>query len=70
MKVKCPKCGKECDWENNEWRPFCSERCKMVDLGAWISESYSISGEDSIDAEDGAPAGEEGEGPSRSTNYR
>jgi len=36
----------------------------MVDLGAWISESYSISGEDSIDAEDGAPAGEEGEGPS------
>lgn len=42
MKIKCPKCKKEVDWEGNEWRPFCSERCKMVDLGAWVSESYSI----------------------------
>jgi endogenous inhibitor of DNA gyrase (YacG/DUF329 family) len=45
MKIKCPKCKKEVDWEGNEWRPFCSERCKMVDLGAWVSESYSIEGD-------------------------
>ncbi|MEQ9620146.1 MAG: DNA gyrase inhibitor YacG [Deltaproteobacteria bacterium] len=47
MKIKCPKCGKEVLWENNKWRPFCSERCRMVDLGAWISEGYKISGESS-----------------------
>jgi len=45
MKIKCPKCKKEVDWEGNEWRPFCSERCKMVDLGAWVSENYSIEGD-------------------------
>lgn len=45
MKIKCPKCGKVVHWENNKWRPFCSERCRMVDLGAWVSEGYKISGE-------------------------
>ncbi len=47
MKIKCPKCGKDAHWENNKWRPFCSERCRMVDLGAWISEGYKIPGESS-----------------------
>jgi len=42
MKTRCPKCKKEINWEENEWRPFCSERCKMVDLGAWVSEDYKI----------------------------
>lgn len=65
MKVKCPKCGKECRWENNEWRPFCSERCKMVDLGAWVSESYRISGEDALDEEDAEDAGEDEDGAAR-----
>lgn len=45
MKIKCPKCKKEVNWEGNRWRPFCSERCKMVDLGAWVSENYSIEGD-------------------------
>ena len=31
--------------EEFPWRPFCSERCKMVDLGAWLSESHAIPGE-------------------------
>jgi endogenous inhibitor of DNA gyrase (YacG/DUF329 family) len=31
-------------WEDNPWRPFCSERCKMVDLGHWTLEQYRISG--------------------------
>ena len=47
MKVKCPKCGKERVWEGNKWRPFCSERCKMLDLGSWASERFSIPGEHS-----------------------
>lgn len=45
MKIKCPKCKKEVSWEGNEWRPFCSERCKMADLGVWVSEGYKIEGD-------------------------
>ncbi len=41
--VSCPHCGTGVVWDTaNRWRPFCSERCKMVDLGAWASESYRI----------------------------
>jgi endogenous inhibitor of DNA gyrase (YacG/DUF329 family) len=43
--VKCPTCQKETLWQGNPYRPFCSERCRMIDLGAWASESYRISGE-------------------------
>ena len=53
--VLCPQCSKEVVWNSdNPYRPFCSERCKMVDLGAWASESYRIpkSAEDDP-AEDG-----------------
>ncbi len=38
----CPKCGKPSFWTNNPNRPFCSERCKLIDLGAWASEDYRI----------------------------
>ncbi len=31
----CPRCGEPSVWEGNEFRPFCSERCKLIDLGAW-----------------------------------
>jgi len=41
--VSCPQCGKSVKWDSaNPWRPFCSERCKMIDLGAWATESYRI----------------------------
>jgi uncharacterized protein len=43
MKIKCPRCGKETTFENNLYRPFCSERCKLLDLGSWISEKYTVS---------------------------
>jgi len=43
--VKCPTCGKLVEWsEKNPWRPFCSERCKLIDLGEWASESHRIPG--------------------------
>lgn len=42
--VKCPQCGKFTEYEGNEDRPFCSRRCKLIDLGAWIDEEYSITG--------------------------
>ena len=40
--VKCPYCGKETPYEGNEFRPFCSERCKMIDFGAWADERYAV----------------------------
>lgn len=42
IKTKCPQCKKKTAWEGNKWRPFCSERCKTLDLGAWASENYKI----------------------------
>lgn len=45
MKVRCPICKKRVEWKNNPFRPFCSERCKLIDLGAWASEEYKIEGE-------------------------
>jgi len=42
MKVKCPHCGREAEYEGNEFRPFCSERCKLLDLGAWADEDYKL----------------------------
>jgi len=43
--AKCPQCGKPLDISQPaNYRPFCSERCKMIDLGEWASESYSIAG--------------------------
>lgn len=41
--VSCPQCGRPTPWNaSNAYRPFCSERCKMVDLGQWASEAYRI----------------------------
>lgn len=41
--VNCPTCGKKVEWsEKNKFRPFCSERCKQIDLGAWAEEKYVI----------------------------
>lgn len=44
--VKCPTCGKKVPWsEASSWRPFCSERCRLIDLGAWADGSHAIPGE-------------------------
>ena len=43
----CPTCGKLLTWDTtNPWRPFCCERCKLIDLGEWASESHRIPGEE------------------------
>ena len=44
-KVICPSCKKEAPWEGNPFRPFCSERCRLMDLGKWAAEGYRIAGE-------------------------
>ncbi|MCP9468746.1 MAG: DNA gyrase inhibitor YacG [Nitrospira sp.] len=40
----CPLCRKPTTWDHNPWRPFCSERCKLTDLGRWAAEGYRIAG--------------------------
>ena len=43
--VNCPTCDKKIEWSPaNKYRPFCSERCKQIDLGAWATEKYTIPG--------------------------
>ena len=45
--VRCPTCARVVEWtENSPWRPFCSERCKLIDLGAWATESYRVPAEE------------------------
>lgn len=44
MKIRCPVCKELTTWEENRFRPFCSERCKLIDLGAWASEEYKVPG--------------------------
>lgn len=46
LEVACPTCGKPVAWVSEQkWRPFCSERCKLIDLGEWLSEDKRIPGD-------------------------
>lgn len=51
MRITCPLCKKATTWEENPWRPFCSERCKLIDLGKWASGEYRIEGEEKEEKE-------------------
>ena len=42
LEIACPQCRRPTAWEDNPFRPFCSERCRLLDLGAWADESYRI----------------------------
>jgi uncharacterized protein len=43
LKVPCPACRQPTVFSpDNRWRPFCSERCRGVDLGAWATEAYRV----------------------------
>jgi endogenous inhibitor of DNA gyrase (YacG/DUF329 family) len=42
--IKCPQCRKPTTWKDNPDRPFCSNRCRLIDLGQWADESYKIKG--------------------------
>ncbi|MBI4043153.1 MAG: DNA gyrase inhibitor YacG [Deltaproteobacteria bacterium] len=45
MMFLCPICKNSIQWAGNPYRPFCSERCRLIDLGDWASGRYSIPGE-------------------------
>ncbi len=43
--MRCPVCRREAEYSpSNRFRPFCSERCQMIDLGTWVSENYRVEG--------------------------
>ncbi len=55
--VQCPICGKAVEWRSeNLYRPFCSERCKQTDLGAWANEEYRVPAASDPDGPDGGDA--------------
>ncbi len=53
INVACPVCKKETIWADNPFRPFCSERCRLIDLGKWASEEYRIPGPKKEEPPDG-----------------
>jgi uncharacterized protein len=57
LTVECPTCRQPAEYSpRNRWRPFCSERCRGIDLGAWASERFRIASRADPDgAEDDAP---------------
>jgi len=53
--VACPICGAAVAWTSeNRWKPFCSERCKLIDLGQWATEKYRVPAKEQ-EPEDGSP---------------
>jgi len=58
--VSCPRCGAQVAWSpENRYRPFCSERCKLIDLGDWAAEKFRVPVEEGKDPPE---AGEQDEG--------
>lgn len=43
--VSCPNCRKKFNYFDSEFRPFCCEKCRLIDLGQWLSESYAVPAE-------------------------
>ena len=48
LKVRCRRCGARVSWAGNENRPFCSEKCRLIDLGRWADEDYRIAGQPAL----------------------
>jgi len=58
--VNCPRCAKPVRWgPESPFRPFCSERCKVIDLGAWANEEYRVAVKAQDEDPDRTPAGPE-----------
>jgi hypothetical protein len=54
--VACPHCGKPVEWTaTSTWRPFCSQRCRLIDLGDWLDENHRIADATADPSEDPPP---------------
>jgi len=61
LAMQCPICHQDVSWAGNPFRPFCSERCKLIDLDHWLAERYRIS--TPVESRDkNNPAGDTGQG--------
>jgi len=59
--AKCPHCGKPVEWSpESKFRPFCSERCKLIDFGAWATGAYRVPAVEGDDDADGPDALDDG----------
>ncbi|MEX0429975.1 DNA gyrase inhibitor YacG [Spiribacter sp. 1M189] len=65
--VTCPQCGAQVPWsaERSPYRPFCSKRCRMIDLGDWLDERHQIPGEPAEPDIEGLPEGLDPNGDER-----
>ena len=55
--MKCPTCHQPTTYRDNPFRPFCSERCKLIDFGAWANEEYAVPAEEAPPQPEDAPQG-------------
>lgn len=76
-RVKCPTCKSEGDWFAGSYGPFCSRRCRLIDLGKWFNQEFCISEplhpegcEKNADPGGGSPADGEGPEPKRTVGGR
>lgn len=51
FEVSCPTCKKRFDYQSSKFRPFCCEKCRLIDLGQWLTESYTVPAEKLTDEE-------------------
>jgi len=58
--MECPTCLKDTAYDGNPFRPFCSERCKLIDLGKWASEAFRIPTTEGPPGETVPPDGDDG----------
>jgi endogenous inhibitor of DNA gyrase (YacG/DUF329 family) len=42
LQISCPTCKKKFDYYSSDFRPFCCEKCRLIDLGQWLTESYTV----------------------------
>ena len=52
LKIKCPTCDEKFDYSRSEFRPFCCERCKLIDLGQWLDSAYTLESKENLSEED------------------
>ena len=64
LQVNCPQCEKKFAYYESEFRPFCCEKCKMIDLGHWFKESYRVPSKEQIQGD-----GQNGELENEEQNY-
>jgi uncharacterized protein len=56
QRLRCPTCQRAIEWSDQfPYRPFCSERCRLIDLGAWLSEKHAIPGNPAAGPDETAP---------------